>query len=108
MMRDFPAAVDHDVGRLEVAVQHAFRVRGRQPGAQLPRDLDPFVDRQPADALQQRRQVLAVHVLHRQIQLAVRLADVVDAAHVRVRELPRQPHFVAQPLRAPARRTAAP
>ena len=52
-----------------------------------------FVGRQPADALQQRRQILAVDELHRQIQLAVGLADVVDAAHVRVGDLARETHF---------------
>jgi hypothetical protein len=31
-------AVDHHVGRLEVAVQHPLVVRPRQPRAQLPRD----------------------------------------------------------------------
>ena len=94
----FPAGIDHDVRRLEVAVQHAFHVRGRQPRAQLPGDLDPFVDRQSADAFQQRGQIFPVHVLHRQIQLAVRFADVVDAAHVGMRELAREPYFVAEPL----------
>ena len=88
-MRTSAAAVEHDVGRLEVAVQHALVVRGRQAGAQLPRDLDRLVRRQPADAAEQGGEVLAVDVLHRQEVLAVGLADVVDAADVGVRDLPR-------------------
>ena len=63
---DPPRAVDHHVGRLEVAMQHAALVRRREAGAELPRDLDRLVLRQPADAPQQRRQVLAVDVLHRE------------------------------------------
>ncbi len=46
--------------------------------------------RQPADAPQQRRQVLAVDVLHREEGGALELADVVDAADVRMRDLARQ------------------
>ena len=94
---DLTVGVDHDVRGLEVAVQNAFRMGSRKARAELPRDLDPFVDRQPADALQQRRQILAVDVLHRQIKISVRLADVVDAADVGVCELTREAHLVAQP-----------
>ena len=46
-----------------------------------------------ADAPEQRRQILAVDVLHRQERVAFELADVVDAADVRMRHLPRHPHF---------------
>ena len=53
-----------------------------------------------ADALQQRRQVLAVDVLHRQEVLPVDLADVVDAADVRMRELPRDADFGEEALAA--------
>ena len=63
---DVTVAVDHHVRRLQVAVQHAALVRGGDPGADLPRDLDRLVLRKAADAAEQRRQILAVHVLHRQ------------------------------------------
>ena len=49
-----------------------------------------------------RREILAVDVLHRQEQLAVDFADVVDAADVRMRDLPRGPHLVVE-LRQPRR-----
>ncbi len=92
-----PAApVDHHVGRLEVAVQDALLVGGRQPRAELARDLHRLVLGQPADAAQQRRQVLAVDVLHGQVVVAVDLADVVDAADVGVGDLAGDPDLVEE------------
>ena len=91
------AFVDHHVGRLEIAMQHAAVVRGGESRAQLPRELGGLRGRQPSDASQQRRQVFAVHVLHREERLAVGFADVVDAAHVGVRHLPRDADFLAEP-----------
>ena len=73
-----------------------------RPGADLPRDLERAVLRESADAAEQRGEVLAVHVLHRQERVAVDLVDVVDAADVRVRDLPRHPDFGVQ-LRQPRR-----
>ena len=57
---DQAVVVDQHVGRLEIAVQHALRVRRRQTGAELTGDVDDLLGRQPADAPQQRREVLAV------------------------------------------------
>ena len=91
-----PLAVDHHVRRLEVAVQHAPLVRGGEAGAQLPRHLDRLVLRQPPDAAQQRREVLAVDVLHREVRPAVDLADVVHAADVLVGDLARDAHLVVE------------
>ncbi len=51
------------------------------------------VFREAADALEQRREILAVHVLHRQERRAVDFVDVVDAADVGVRDLPRHADF---------------
>ena len=88
-----PAPVEHDVRGLEVAVEDALLVRRVQARAELARDLDGLVDGETPDPLEQRRQVLAVHVLHREEVAAFDLADVVDAADVRVRDLPREPHL---------------
>ena len=52
--------------------------------------------RQPADAAQQRGQVFAVDVLHGDEDLAVGLADVVDAADVGVRDLAGDADFFAK------------
>ena len=65
-------------------MKHAAFVRGRDAGAELPRDLHRLVMRQATDAAQQRGQILAVHVLHRQEPPAAGLAKVVEAAHVLV------------------------
>ena len=54
------ATVEHDVARLEIAVQDAELVRRGEPGAELARDLRRLLGRQPADATEQRGQVLAV------------------------------------------------
>ena len=99
--QNFPAAVEHDVGRLQIAVQHALVVRCRQTSADLACDLDRFVRGQAADAAQQRRQVFAVYVLHRKKNLIVGLADVVDATHVGMRDAPRDAHLIAKAFEGP-------
>ena len=95
------APVEHDVLRLEVAMDHSFVVGGGHPGAELPRDLHGLVTRQVADPAQERRQVFPVHVLHGQEGLAVRFANVVHPADRGVRDLPRHASLVveaAEPL----------
>ena len=84
-------------------MQHIPLVRGREAGAELTRELERLVRRQAADAAQQRREILAVDVLHREEVLAAGFADIVDAAHVRVRDLPCEPDFLVkarQPIRS--------
>ncbi len=84
---DVAVAVDHHVGRLEIAMEHPAFVRGRDAGAQLPRDLDRLVLRQPADPPQQRGQIFTVHILHRQKPAAVVVAEIIETADVLVRHL---------------------
>ena len=99
---DAAVRVEHHVGRLEIAVQHAAVVRRGKAGADLPRDLGGPLFREAPDALQQPGQIFPVDELHRQEHAAVVLADVVDAADVGVRHLARDPHFVVElgePLR---------
>ena len=64
-----------------------------QAGADLPRNLEPAILRKASDAAEERREVLAVHVLHREERVAVDFVDVVDTADVRVRDLAGHPHF---------------
>ncbi len=91
------AAVDHHVVRLQIAMQHARVVRGGHARAQLPRDLERLVRRQPPDATQQRRQILSIDELHREELESVDVADVMDAADVRMRDLPRDARFGMKP-----------
>jgi hypothetical protein len=95
-------AVEHDVRRLQIPVQDAALVRRGEPRADLARDLEPLVFGKPADAAEQDGQILAVDVLHRDEELPVELADVVHAAHVRVRHGPRGPDLIVE-LREPHR-----
>ena len=95
-----PSPVDEHVGRLEIAVQYAAIMRRSQTRAQLASQLGRLVRRQPSNPAQQRGEVLAVHVLHREEVLAVRLADVIDAAHVRMRHLARDADLVMEARQA--------
>ncbi|HEV7428635.1 MAG TPA: hypothetical protein VGQ46_19945 [Thermoanaerobaculia bacterium] len=92
------AAVDHDVGRLEIAMQDPFRVRGGEAGGKSARDLDGLVMREPADALEQARKVFAVDLLHGHEMRAVPFADVVDAADVGMRDLPPEADFLVEQI----------
>ena len=88
--------VEHDVRRLQIAMDDAAFVRRGQAGADLARDFDRSIGGKTAELPQQRRQLLAVHELHRQEGVTVNLVDVVDAADVGVRDLPRHAHFVVE------------
>jgi hypothetical protein len=88
------AAVEHHVGRLEVAVQDAAVVSGGEARTNLARDVERLVGGQVADARQQRGEVLAVDVFHREeMPMPIGLADVEHAAHVRVCDLARDADF---------------
>jgi len=95
-----PPAVDHHVGRLQIAVEDALRVGRAQPRADLPGHLDGLVPGQTADTLQQRRQILSVDVLHGEEVLAIDLGHVVDPADVGMRNLPGQPDLVEESFEA--------
>ncbi len=95
---DFAALVDHDVLRLEVAMNHAAIVRRRKSGAELAGGLDCLVRGQSPDAQEQRRKVFAVHILHGDERHAFDFADVVNAADVGVRYQARHAHFAVESL----------
>jgi len=79
-------------------VQDAFRVRGGESGSDAAGDLDGFVVRETADAVEQASQVFAVDILHRDEVGAFPIADVVDAADVRMRDLPPEADFVVEEI----------
>lgn len=64
-----------------------------QRGAQAAGDLHCLIGRQPTDATQQRCQVFAVNILHREERHAIPLADIVDPANVGVRYLAGDPNL---------------
>ena len=86
--QDVAAAIQHDVGRFQIAVQHAAIMGRSQARAELARNLEPFYFGQAADAAQQRSEILAIHVFHRQVRLAFDVAQIVNTAHVGMRNLP--------------------
>ena len=79
-------------------MEHALVVSRREPCAQLTGHLVRLGRGQRADAVEQRRQVLAVDELHRQEREALGFADVVDAAHVGVRDLAGVANLRSEPL----------
>ena len=79
--------VDHDVGRLQIAVDDAGPVRGGEAGHDLPRQRQDARQRQLRLPLQQGRRVRPLHIRHREIERALDLAQVMDADDVRVGDL---------------------
>ena len=71
-------------------------VRGGESGADLPRQLHRAFLWEASDAAEQRREILAVHVFHREEGVTLGFADIVDAADVRMRDLARHAHFGVQ------------
>ena len=88
-------AVDHDVGRLEIAMHDAGVVRGLQARGDLPGERHDLRDRQALLA-QDRRQVAALDVRHRDVLDAVDLAEVVNADDVLVRDLTREEQLLLE------------
>ena len=78
--------VEHDVLRLQVAVDDALLVRRREPLADLTEQREEPRQRKAPLALEHALEVLALDVLHRQVPDPVVLAEVVDAKDVPVRD----------------------
>ena len=77
-------------------MQDAVLVRRAEPKAELARDLQRLVRRRASQTPQHRREILPVDVLHDDEDLPVGLRDVVRAADVRMRDLPRDPDLLAE------------
>jgi len=99
---DAPALLDEHVVRLEIAVHDARRVRRREPRADRARERGDLFERRLTLG-EERRERLAVDVLHRQELLALVLADVEHARDVLVRHAPRELHLLAKALEHPRR-----
>ena len=81
--------VDHDVRRLQVAMQHSFLVRRSQPGRKLSRDIERFLIGKVSDAFDEGSQIFAIDVFHREKVLSLEVRDVVHATNVGMRQLTR-------------------
>src|SRR5262249_2209791 len=93
---DLTAAVEHDVGRLQITMKNTFRMSSSKPGAELTGHVGGFVLWQTANTPQKRREVFAIHVLHGEERMAVNLADVINPADVGMRHAPRNSHLIAK------------
>ena len=70
-------------------MENALVVRGGQAGAEAAADFCRLVRSDSPDPSEQCREILTADELHRQEGLSVGLADVVDPAYVRMRDLAR-------------------
>jgi hypothetical protein len=95
---DAPLPVDHDVLRLEVAVDDAEAVGFGQSLADLIGDINGLPRAEPPHHPDHALQVLAADVLHGDVMRALVFAEVVHPADVLVRDLPGRPELVAEPL----------
>jgi hypothetical protein len=93
---DVPLLVDEHVLRLEIAVDDALRVGGGKPGADLTEDSERARQRHPLLALHHRTEVITIDELHRQEAQVAVVGEVVDAQHVRVRDLARKRDLAAK------------
>src|SRR5690348_7765617 len=69
---------------------------GGEPGTKLPRDVDRLVLRKAANAVEQGREIFAVHILHAQKRMISGFADVENAADIGVRNLTRYADFTVK------------
>ena len=101
-------AGEHEVVRLDVAVDDPERVRDGERAHRLAHDLDRVALAEPP-ALQKRAEGLAVHVLHREVVDALDAAEVVDLDDVGVVQARGRAGFLQEPLHEPLvrRKTAA-
>ena len=91
-------AVEHDVGRLEVPVNDALNMSGRQPRTDLPRQVECLLLRETTNAAEQGGEIFPVHVLHGDEVVPLELDGVVNAADIGVRHLARDPHLAQEAL----------
>ena len=95
-----PGVRDEDVGRLDVAVNHAVSVGVLQSFANLAGHLQLAAQAHSCRVGHPRREILAGEVLHGQIGLPLVLAEVVDRHDVLVRQLSGGAGFAKEPLAA--------
>jgi hypothetical protein len=92
------ATVDHDIARLEVAMNDAETVGRLEAGRDLSREVDRLGSWQGPDPPNERGEVLTVDVLHRHEKMLLPLDDIVEAANVRVGDLTAEANFLVKTL----------
>ncbi|OQA41686.1 MAG: hypothetical protein BWY52_02497 [Chloroflexi bacterium ADurb.Bin325] len=90
--------IQHDVARLDVAVNESLAVEGRQPVCHVQRHPQGGTLVDETLALQLLREILAGHQLHDQIGVAVREVERVHLGDAGMVELARGAGFAAKPL----------
>ena len=90
--------VQHNVLRLEVAVDDPFIMRRGEPRTDLASGIERLIRRQASNALEQVGEVFTIDVLHGNERLAVHFADVVHAADIWMRDLACDADFSVEPL----------
>ncbi len=90
-----PVGADHDVAGLEVAVDDAARVRGREPLRDLCGQVERLIELEPSGH-EPLAQAAVAQVLHRDVRDASGLADVVNRDDVRMVEGGRGPRLPAE------------
>ena len=93
-----PAAIDHHVGRLQIAMDDSQAVGSGESGAEIAGDVECLVVREFSNAPQKRGEVLAIDVLHGDEVMAFPLHHVVKAADVGMRDLPTKADFAVETL----------
>ena len=93
--------VDHDVGRLQITMEHAARVNRRQSGAHPAEQLNSRGFHETPAGLEQVREIVTVDVFHREKGLSVGFPDVVDPADIRMRDLPREADLIVELRQTP-------
>src|SRR5581483_5930039 len=90
-------AVEHDVRRLEIAMNDSLIMGGCKSGDELTCNRQQACRGQRANPPLKRREVLAFDELHDDAWMVVEVGDVVEPADVGMCDLPAQPHFGDKP-----------
>jgi hypothetical protein len=93
---DDASRVAHEVGGLQVAMDDAGVVDRGETFRDLERDLEAVFPLERSDLVQRRLEVGSIHELHDDEGNVPVLVVLVDAAHVPMPHLARQPHLVAE------------
>ena len=90
--------VDHDIFRLQIAVNDSLRVRFFESRANLQRQIYGLALRQAAKAVEHRTEALAFHKFHGGVSNAAHAIELMHAANIFVGNFARKEEFVLEAL----------